>query len=91
MTPTLCAARPGPKAASRPALCKSVTFAPTMQVPKAGKFCGLYKHSGARAIIDRRGTLVVRPSPLELNLRPGGGRACSCSRAPDPACAQRSC
>jgi hypothetical protein len=42
-------------------------------VPKTGKFVFLFKRAGARVIIDKRGTLVVRPSPLELNLQPGEG------------------
>ena len=39
-------------------------------IPRVGKFLRMYKRPGQRVIIDRRGSLVVRPSPLELHLRP---------------------
>ena len=39
-------------------------------VPRVGKFFRMYKRPGARVIIDRKGSIVVRPSPLELHLRP---------------------
>ena len=40
-------------------------------IPRVGKFLRLYKRPGARVIVDRKGSIVVRPSPLELHLRPG--------------------
>jgi len=40
-------------------------------IPRIGKFGRLYKHPGQRVIIDRKGSILVRPSPLELHLRPG--------------------
>ncbi len=40
-------------------------------VPRIGKFGRLYKHPGQRVIIDRKGSILVRPSPLELHLRQG--------------------
>lgn len=40
-------------------------------VPRIGKFGRLYKHPGLRVIIDRKGSILVRPSPLELHLRQG--------------------
>ncbi|BDA45990.1 probable lipase [Coccomyxa sp. Obi] len=39
-------------------------------VPRMGKFVRLYKRPGARVIVDRKGSIVVRPSALELHLRP---------------------
>ncbi|BDA45987.1 probable lipase at C-terminar half [Coccomyxa sp. Obi] len=39
-------------------------------IPRVGKFFRLYKRPVARVIVDRKGSIVVRPSPLELHLRP---------------------
>ncbi|EIE24300.1 alpha/beta-hydrolase [Coccomyxa subellipsoidea C-169] len=39
-------------------------------IPRVGKFVRMYKRPGARVIIDRKGSIVVRPSALELHLRP---------------------
>ncbi|KAK9906400.1 hypothetical protein WJX75_001237 [Coccomyxa subellipsoidea] len=39
-------------------------------VPRMGKFFRMYNRPGARVIIDRKGSIVVRPSPLELHLWP---------------------
>ncbi|CAL8462126.1 g1657 [Coccomyxa elongata] len=39
-------------------------------IPRVGKFLRLYKRPGARVIVDRKGSIVVQPSPLELHLRP---------------------
>ena len=39
-------------------------------IPKVGKFVRMYKRPGARVIVDSKGSIVVRPSALELNLRP---------------------
>lgn len=39
-------------------------------IPRVGKFVRLYKRPGARVIVDRKGSIVVRPSALELHLRP---------------------
>lgn len=39
-------------------------------IPRIGKFVRMYKRPGARVIIDRKGSIVVRPSALELHLRP---------------------
>ena len=40
-------------------------------VPQMGKFGRMYKHPGHRVILDKRGSILVRPTPLELHLRPG--------------------
>lgn len=40
-------------------------------IPQMGKFGCMYKHAGHRVIIDKTGTILIRPSPLELHLRPG--------------------
>ncbi len=40
-------------------------------VPQMGKFGRMYKHPGHRVIIDKKGSMLVRPTPLELHLRPG--------------------
>lgn len=32
-------------------------------IPRVGKFWRLYKRPGARAIVDRKGSIVVCPSP----------------------------
>lgn len=39
-------------------------------IPRFGKFVRLYKRPGARVIVDRKGSIVVRPTALELHLRP---------------------
>lgn len=40
-------------------------------VPQMGKFGRMYKHPGHRVILDKKGSILVRPTPLELHLRPG--------------------
>ena len=48
-------------------------------IPRVGKFVRLYKRPGARVIIDRKGSIVVRPSALELHLRPSAIQHFPCS------------
>ncbi|KAK9808451.1 hypothetical protein WJX73_006949 [Symbiochloris irregularis] len=40
-------------------------------IPKAGKFLILSKRPGHRVLINRRGEIVVRPNPLELQIQSG--------------------
>ncbi len=40
-------------------------------IPHVAKFLDAYKRPGQRVIFDRRGSLIVRPSPLEVHVRPG--------------------
>ena len=40
-------------------------------IPHFAKSLGASKRPGQRVIFDRRGSLIVRPSPLEVHVRPG--------------------
>ncbi|KAK9788444.1 hypothetical protein WJX73_010754 [Symbiochloris irregularis] len=41
-------------------------------VPRVGKFFFLFKRPGHRVLVDLKGQMIVRPVPLELQLRRGG-------------------
>ena len=51
-------------------------------IPHIAKFLGAYKRPGQRIIVDRSGSIIVRPSPLEIHVRPQAGKMCAAPGCP---------